>query len=65
MKTSTSKRNVGHFFFKSREDQRAFASKSGKEKRDQGTDAPRGKRWSQPDVSGSARRCGLVWTVVA
>jgi hypothetical protein len=61
MKTSTSKRNnestghypalpakrvsLGHFFFKSREDQRAFASKSGKEKRDQGTDAPKGKRW--------------------
>ena len=37
---------LGHFFFKSREDQRAFASTTGKEKRDQGTDAPKGKRWA-------------------
>lgn len=39
-------RNIGHFFFKSREDQRAYASKIGKEKRDQGSDAPKGKRWA-------------------
>lgn len=46
MEKQASKRAIGHFFFKSREEQRAFASKTGKEKRDQGTDAPRGKRWA-------------------
>lgn len=46
MKTSAHKRSLGMFFFKSREDQRAYASKIGKEKRDQGSDAPKGKRWA-------------------
>ena len=46
MKTSTHKRNLGMFFFKSREEQRAYASKSGKEKRDQGKESPVGRRWA-------------------
>ena len=48
MKTSASKhkRNVGHFFFKSREEQRAFASATGKEKRDNGKESASGRRWA-------------------
>ena len=47
MKTKASKRNnVGHFFFKSREDQRAFASTTGKEKRDNGKESDSGRRWA-------------------
>ena len=42
----TSNRNIGHFYFKSREEQRAYASKSGKEKRDQGKESPCGRRWA-------------------
>ena len=46
MKTSISKRNVGMLFFKTREEQRAFASKTNKEKRDQGKESTSGRRWA-------------------
>lgn len=62
MKTSASKRNIestgqhpalpaervglGMFFFKTREEQRAFASKTNKEKRDQGKGSAGGRRWA-------------------
>lgn len=46
MKTQASKRNIGMFFFKSREEQRTYASKAGKEKRDQGKGSPVGRRWA-------------------
>ena len=48
MKTSSSKRvgGLGHFFFKSREEQRAFASATGKEKRDNGKESDSGRRWA-------------------
>lgn len=46
MEKQASKRAIGHFFFKSREAQRAFASKSGKEKRDNGKESVSGRRWA-------------------